>query len=81
MFCLFSSEGGGLIPWIVANTPPHSKDHSSTNQAVLHHKGIQIGTGVRDNVAHDGIATTGKVVGQVDDTLVVCETVAHQDIV
>lgn len=69
------------VSWIAANTPPHGKDHGCANQAVFHHKGIQIRTGVRDNVAHDRIAAAGEVVGQINDALVVCETVAHQHVV
>ena len=70
-----------IIPWIAANASPHSVDYSGTNQAVFHHKGIQIGAGVRDNVAHDGISAAGEVVGQVDNALVVCETIPHQHVI
>ena len=73
--------GTTIIPWIAANTPPHGKDHGCANQAVFHHKGIQIRTSVRDNVAHDRTAAAGEVVGQINDALVVCETVAHQHVV
>ena len=70
------------IPWIAANASPHSIDYSSANQAVFHHKRIQIRTGVRDNVAHDGISTAGKIVGQVNHApWVVCETVSHQHVI
>ena len=58
------------LPWITANTSPHSEDNSGGNQTVFYYKWIQIRSCERDNITHDIIATTSEIVRQIDNTLV-----------
>ena len=68
------------IPWIAANTSPHSKDNGCCNQTVFHNKRIQVRCSIDRNFTQDVVSATREIIGYVDNALVP-ETICKQDII
>ena len=68
------------IPWIAANTSPHSKDNGCCNQTVFHYKRIQVRCSIDRNFTQDVVSATSEIIGYVDNALVP-ETICKQDII
>ena len=51
-------------PGVLADVSPHGVDDGGRDEAVLDDEGVEVGSGVLEDVAHDVVAAAGEVVGQ-----------------
>ena len=59
------------VLWIISNISPHDIQDRGSDQAVFDNKWVKVRPGELEYVSHDGSASTGKVVGQLNYPLLI----------
>ena len=71
--CFYSNS-----PGVLADVSPHGVDDGGRDEAVLDDEGVEVGSGVLEDVPHDVVAAAGEVVGQLDGISELVPLVVHQ---